>query len=78
MTDDIAKIAAGLTKAQRDAVLVASPSSSQLYTDCQGHVRRALFCKGVFEADITAERVAYTLTSLGLAVRAYLLENTDV
>lgn len=73
MTDDVAKIARGLTKAQRRFVLT---DSSRFAFDHRGKwhcfsitTARILFEQGLIKR---CETLAYP-TDLGLAVRAYLI-----
>lgn len=79
MSGDAAKIAAGLTKAQRAAVVSASAIPDG--TEAWGirSTRRALIRKGLCEDDGSHCVESWwfnELTPLGLAVRAHL-ENSD-
>ena len=75
MKDDVAKVAEGLTKAQREALLLSVPlsgptSDHYLHTDCDDEVARQLYLDGC----VTFRD---RLTPFGLAVRANL-ENRNV
>lgn len=70
--DDVAKIAAGLTKAQRDAVLnTRGPDADGLAWFALGSAR------GLPGEIKQRTVVGHCLTPLGLAVRAHLMEKTD-
>jgi hypothetical protein len=72
--DDVAKIAKGLTKAQRIIVMGTSPKWPLMPG---GPKRlRELTDLGLCTMTIPSSSCAYT-TPLGLAVRAYLQENPD-
>ena len=62
--DDIAKIAAGLSEAQR-RLLIGDFSNGPLRNRSYGQIRGALIRKGIFEKPIG-------LTALGQQVRTYL------
>ena len=74
MTSDIAKIAAGLTKAQREAILNAEemgwwPDNILVRTDVPTNTWRKLVDHWLIDPSEHSRR----LTPLGLAVRAHLL-----
>lgn len=70
MTNDIAKIAKGLSKAQREAVLNMKRMFSNQHFCGSPSALHALKRKGISEG-----RFADIPTKLGLAIRAYLQEN---
>jgi hypothetical protein len=73
MTDDIAKIAAGLTKAHKAHIASAEYDGQHWVIGPPWQVADELFDLGLTGQDQWSD----ALTPLGLAVRAYLLENTD-
>lgn len=72
---EIERIAKGLTKAQREAVMHGSPGpfATSIYSLTRAGTRCALQRKGL----VVDRMYATALTPLGLRVRAYLMEQTD-
>ena len=78
MTDDIAKIAAGLTKA-RKAMLLGLPADGSWGTVLNRSVAKRAWwgTRLIDHKHCPEDRNEWALTPLGQRVRAYLQENTD-
>lgn len=73
MASDVARIAAGLSEAQRKAVWETTQPRD--YAEVNGHTRLTLFRKGIFTS-VASKGLDFYLTETGLAVRAHLKEPT--
>ncbi|MGA1809532.1 MULTISPECIES: hypothetical protein [Sphingobium] len=71
------QLAEKLTEAQRRAVIETGESDLRPYREVNGHVRVPLFREGIFASEWAAGHIFFSLTPLGLAVRAHLLSKEN-